>query len=192
VAETLKYITNNTGHIIVLPAIAGNGKYPDGFRLIPGLNRIPAGYLEAAAARSQPVCDEYGKPVTRPTKRTREVVVKNKGGDETVQKLEEVVDEVVLRFPLKVAIDRLFSEQVRIVTSQGKTIGARLTLHKDGEIQDGEVLGAKPPLDLPGTDSAAMFMVNNCSDRDSLVRWGAEDMREKIRHACGMRLGMLQ
>lgn len=195
-AETVKYITNNTGHIIMLPPIAGNGKFPEAIRLIPGLNRIPAGYLEAAYARTQPVCDEYGKPITRTVTREREVVVKDNKGNESVQKLMSDVEEPVMRFPLKTSIERLFTEKVRIVTSQGKSVGERLTLHADGTIDENAPLGPPPPLDLPssgadGRNSAALFMIANCSDRDALVRWAAEDMREEVRRACGQKLGTI-
>lgn len=193
-AESVQYITNNTGHIIMLPK---HGKWAEGFRLIPGLNRVPKAYFESAYNASRPVADEYGKLVTRKVSRERKVVVKDEKGKESVQTVIEDVEEQVLRYPLRASIERLFTEHVRIVTREGKSIGVRLTRHKDGEVDENSPLGPKPPLDLPGTgadgkNSAALFMVNQCTDRESLVRWAAEDLRDEIRRACGIQLGQIK
>lgn len=187
-AETLTCITNNTMHFVHLPPVGS--KFGGGIRLIPGLNRIPDDYLTQANAYARPVADQYGKVRTTLVERKRTIkVTEEKTGKETSKEVTEAVEEPVMRFPLRKQLERFFKVPVRLITSQGKSIGPMLTLHKDGEIDDRTPLGPPPPDELPGTDGAALFIVNNTVSKEALSRWAAFDQRELIRNACMARMG---
>lgn len=187
-ADSVVTFTNNTGHIVGLPK---HGRWNDGFRLIPGINRVPKDYIEAIEKYSSPVCDQYGKPVTRTVKKTVDVKVKDGKGAESIQKQEVEVEEPVLRFPKKATLDRLCTLVVPVVTSAGRRRATELTRHADGEIDASVPTGVAPPDFLPEKDKAALWLIRKTNDAEALKRWSIEDQRENVREAAAARLSQV-
>lgn len=185
-AEATVDVTNHMMHLHQLPAIP-NTVHNEGYRLIPGLNRIPKSYFEAAEAFKTQVHDSRGRPVTEKKKVTRQVI----GTDNKKHEIEEWVDEPVFRFPLRGTLKKLFEKPVRRITSQSKDIGPQLTMHRDGEIDPRTNLGPKPPIDLPEKQEHAIHMVQRTVDREALIRWSQFDPRDAVKQAISRQIASL-
>lgn len=184
-ADTVVTFTNNTGHIIGLPAY---DQWNLGFRLVPGVNRVPRDYVSALESDTQPVFDQYGKPRVVRVKKSVEVKVKDKGGAESIQKQEIEVDEPVLRYPQRANLERLCTAVVPLVTSAGRRRGTMLTRHADGEVDGSVPVGVAPPDFLPEKEKAALWLIRKTTDVAALKRWSSEDQRETVREAAAARL----
>jgi len=175
------HVTNNTRSFIHLPPIPGNGVWPTGIRLLPGLNRVPRAYLDALNAYATPVADAGGRPLTQDV----DVQVPDgKGKAVTVREKQPV-----LRYPGRDSIERLKTRRIRLVGPRGSFMGAAVTVHADGEVDENTPEGPLPPETLPENETHAIKIVESCSDREILQRWLAEEPRQNVQSAIRLRLG---
>ncbi len=136
--DPIKHIENHTSHLIILPC---TDTFPNGVRLIPGLNSVPMDYFEELNALTKPA---------------REVVTKS-----GLKKMTK------LRYPGRDTLDKLLTP-VRLVTARGEDFGPQITIYED--VQD-RPDGPPAPMVLPVNVEAAKAVIRTCSDRKALERW---------------------
>ncbi len=136
--DSIKHIENHTSHLIILPC---TDTFPNGLRMIPGLNSVPMDYFEE---------------LNETFKEVRSVTTKS--GKE--KKTKE-------RWPGREALAKLL-QPVRLVTARGEEHGPQITIYED--IQD-RPDGPPPPLNLPVNVEAAKAVIRQTADRAALLRW---------------------
>jgi hypothetical protein len=124
--------------LIILPC---TDTFPNGLRLIPGLNSVPLDYFEELNGL-------YKEP--------RSVMTKSGNKKQTKE-----------RWPGRVQLAKL-QESVRLVTARGEDFGPQITIYED--IQD-RPDGPPAPLNLPVNVEAAKAVIRQTADRDALKRW---------------------
>ncbi len=130
---------NHLSCLIVLPP---TDSFPQGVRLIPGLNSVPTKYFDELDAKEKPVYKVVKKPMNG-------VLVSN----------YELVDT---RYPGREQLAKLTDVSVHRVTAEGRSYGPQLTVHR--EELAGRPDGPPPPPQLPAKPAAAKLLVDSMSD----------------------------
>lgn len=136
--DTIKHIENHTSHLIILPC---TDTFPNGLRLIPGLNSVPIAFFEELNGLFKEV---------------RTVMTKSGNKKQTKE-----------RWPGRDSLAKLL-QPVRLVTARGEDFGPQITIYED--IQD-RPDGPPAPLNLPVNVEAAKAVIRQTADREALKRW---------------------
>lgn len=172
-ADTVTCITNQTRSLHHLPPIPGDGRWPEGIKLIPGLNRVPTAYLEAYREYSVQVADSGGRPLF---KDELEETLDAKGKAVTVK-----VKVPVVRYPGRDELARLTTKPRKLVSmDKGNFVGTTLIIHPEGEIDPSVPDGPKPPAMLPENEALARKLVSDMTSKAVLTGWFLNEQRPEI------------
>lgn len=166
--HTIRRIENHTSRLIVLPSTLS---FPNGIRLIPGLNTVPVMYLEELEAYSTPA---------------REVLV----GGRKVQRKERFPGREVLE-DLQKPVTRPNSERsFHIAAHNGlaRYSGPQITIYPDA--MEDRPDGPPPPEFLPTKKEQALPIIAVTTDRAALKRWSQQG-RGEVAQAAAAKLASL-
>jgi hypothetical protein len=160
----VRKIENHRPSFIFLP---NTESFPDGIRLIPGMNSVPEKYMT----------ELFDFEIVR---FKTDVVKRDKDGNRVGG---------TQAFPGRETLEQL-QQPVRILRYEGNTTSPQITVYPEGAVLDVED-GPRLPHDLGEYEPApALTLIRVISDKEALKRW-TKDPRKEIASAAQTRISSL-